>query len=50
MVLLMYDLIEYTDNYSKTFRSLQQYHRNERTSNGVGVDDSFPGNSNASFK
>ena len=33
LTLPLHNLIEYNDNYSKTSRSLQQYHRDEPTSN-----------------
>ena len=34
---IMYVLMEYTDNYSKTLRSLQQYDRNGQVYNNSGV-------------
>ena len=45
----MYNLIEYSNNYSKTLGSLWQYYRDEPTLNNAGASDSFPGYK-ASFK
>ena len=45
----MYDLIEYSDNYSKTSESLWQYYRDKPTLTDAGALANFPGN-NASFK
>ena len=45
----MHNLIEYSNNYSKTSRSLWQYYRDEPTLTDVGSLDNFPGNS-ALFK
>ena len=45
----MYNLIGYTDNYSKTSGSLQQYYRDEPALNDDGTLANFPSNS-ASFK
>ena len=46
----MYNLIEYSDNYSKTSESLWQYYRDEPAINDAdGNIGDFPGNS-ASFK
>ena len=45
----MYNLIEYTDNYSKTSGSLWQYYRDEPDLTDAGVVDNSPGNS-TSFK
>ena len=47
--MLMYNLIEYSDNYSKTPGRLWQYYRDEPTLTDPGAIDNFPGNS-ASFK
>ena len=47
--MLMYNLIEYSDNYSKTPGRLWQYYRGEPTLTDPGAIDNFPGNS-ASFK
>ena len=44
----MYNLIEYSDNYSKTLGSLCQYYRDEPALNNSVVAN-FPGNS-ALFK
>ena len=43
----MYNLIEYSDNYSKTSGSLWQYHKDELPSNNVGAIDGYPGNSSS---
>ena len=41
----MYNLIEYSDNFSKTSGYLWQFHRDEsRLTNASFIDD-FPGNS-----
>ena len=48
VVMLMHNLIEYSDNCSKASGSLWPYHRDERTLNAAGVLDDFLGNS-ASF-
>ena len=45
VVMSIYNLIEYSDNYSKTFGSLQQYYRDEPSSNDNYVNNTFPGNS-----
>ena len=45
----MYNLIKYTDNYSKTSGSLWQYYRDGPDLTVAGVVDNFPGNS-TSFK
>ena len=51
VVMLMYTLIEYGDNYLKTPRSLWQYYRDEPFINDNGVFIHVPDNSdNASFK
>ena len=39
----MYNLIEYSNKYSKTLGSLWQYYRDEPTLNKAGASDSFPG-------
>ena len=49
VVMPMYDLIEYSDNYSKTSGSLWQYYRDEQSLNDAGVINNFLDNS-ASFK
>ena len=52
VVISMYSLIEYGDNYSKTTERLWQYYRDEPTLNNSGVIIDFPevDNSIASFK
>ena len=45
----MYNLIEYSDNYSKTKGSLWQYYRDESVLTDAGSLDGFPGNT-ALFK
>ena len=45
----MYNLIEYSDNYSKTSGSLWQYNREEPALTDAGALDNFPSNSD-SFK
>ena len=45
----MYNLIEYSDNYSKASGSLWQQYRNKSASNNAGTPDNFPGSS-ALFK
>ena len=42
----MYNLIEYSNNYSKTLGSLWQYYSNEPAF--AGTFDHFPGNSDLS--
>ena len=49
VVMPMYNLIEYSDNYSKTSGRLWQYYRDEPALTNVGALDNFPGNS-ALFK
>ena len=49
VVMPMYNLIEYSNNYSKTSGSLWQYYRYEPALNNAGALVDFPGNS-ASFK
>ena len=49
IVIPMYNLIEYCNNYSKTSRSLWQYYRDELAFTDADAIDTFPGN-NASFK
>ena len=41
----MYNLIEYSDNYSKTSGSLSQYYRDESALNDAGAVANFPGSS-----
>ena len=48
-VIPMYNLIEYSDDYSKTTGRLWKYYRDEPALTNAGALDSFPGNS-ASFK
>ena len=48
-VILIYDLIEYSDNYSKTSESLWQYYRDEPVLADAGILDNFSGNT-ASYK
>ena len=45
----MYNLVEYSDNYSKTQGSLWHYYRDKPALTSTGVICDFPGNS-ASFK
>ena len=45
--MMKYNLIQYSDNYSKTSGSLWQYYRDELATDASVIDD-FPGN-NASF-
>ena len=49
VVMLVYNLIEYSDNYSKTSGSLWQYNRDEPALNDNDVIINFPGYC-ASFK
>ena len=48
----MYNLIEYSDAYSKTSGSLRQYYRDKPALNGNGetIDFSANSNNNAIFK
>ena len=48
----MYNLIEYSDNYSKTTRSLWQYYTDKLLLNNNGAISIFPtdDNNSASFK
>ena len=48
----MNNLIEYSDNYSKTSRSLRQYYRDERFLNADDAIADFPADDNdsGSFK
>ena len=51
--MLMYNLIEYSDNYSKTSGSLWNYYRDEPFLNANGAITDFPANNDnnsASFK
>ena len=52
VVMPMYNLIEYSDNYSKTCGSLWQYYRLMAISNANGAIADFPADNNdsASFK
>ena len=48
-----FNLIKYSDNYSKTPGNLWQYYRNELSLNNAGVIFDFPdndNNNNVSFK
>ena len=45
----IYNLIEYSNNYSKTSGRLWQYYRDQSAFNDAGAIDDFPGNS-ASMK
>ena len=49
VVMLMYKLIEYSNNYSKTSGILRQYYTDEPVLTDAGALDDFPGNS-TSFK
>ena len=49
VVMSMYDLIEYSNNYLKTSGSLWQYYRDGPALNDAGVPVDFPGNT-TSFK
>ena len=47
----MYNVIEYSDNYSKTSGSLRQYYRDEPPLTNAGISVNFhPANNSASFK
>ena len=49
--MLMYNLIEYSDNYSKTSGSLEQYYRDELALTDAGAIANFHAADNsASFK
>ena len=52
LVMSMYNLIESSDNYSKTSRSLYQYYREEPFLDNNGAIADFPAddNNSASFK
>ena len=52
IVIPMYNLIEYSDNYSKTSKSLWQYYRDEPylDKNGTIADFSADNNNSAFFK
>ena len=52
VVILIYNLIEYVNIYSKTSESLSQYYRDEPASNKYDVIIDFPAdkNNNISFK
>ena len=45
VAILINNLIEYSDNYSKTSGSLWQYYKNELALTNAGTIDDFPGNS-----
>ena len=45
VVMLMYNLTEYIDNYSKTSEGLWKYYRDEPALTNTGTLDNFPGNS-----
>ena len=45
VVMPMYDLIEYSDNHSKTSGSLWQYYRDEPALTDADALNDFPGNS-----
>ena len=47
-VMSVYDLMEYSDNYSKTSGSLWQYYRDEPYLNNNGAIDDFPADNNIS--
>ena len=48
IVIPMYNLIEYSDNYSKRSRSFSQYYRNEPSLTDAGaIQDFTNGNSNS---
>ena len=49
VVMPMYNLIKYSDNYSKTSTSLWEYYRDEPALTDAGALDNFPVNS-VSFK
>ena len=44
----MYNLIEYSDNYSKTSINLWQYYRDELALNDLGANFDFPDDNNDS--
>ena len=46
VVMPMYNLIEYSNNYSKTSRSLWQYYRDKRNDNMLNITGKTPGNDN----
>ena len=48
VVMLMYNLIEYSGNYSETFESFWKYYRDERNLNNNGVINDFTGANNNS--
>ena len=49
VVIPMYNLVEHSDNYSRTFGCSWQYYRNEPLLTDPGAIRSFPGDG-ASFK
>ena len=49
----MYDLIDYSDNYTKKSGNLWQYYRDEKFNNNgniVNIPDGFDDSDSASFK
>ena len=46
--MLMYNLIEYSNNYSKTFTSSQQYYRDEPSLSDANAIEDFIGANNNS--
>ena len=50
LVMNMYNIIEYSDNYEQPSRSLWQYKRNEQNMNGAGNIENFNSNDSSSFK
>ena len=45
VIIPMYNLIEYSNNYSKTSASLWRYYRDEPALNDAGTLENVPGNS-----
>ena len=45
VLISMYNLIEYSDNFSKTSGYLWQFYRDESRLTNAGFIDNFPGNS-----
>ena len=50
IIMNMYNLIEYSDNYSDTSRSLWQFKRDEQNMNNAGNPDNVTTNHSSSFK
>ena len=50
VVMPMYNLIKYSDNYSKTSTSLWEYYRDEPALTDAGALDNFPVNVSFKFK